>query len=222
MDVRASRSSRSSASRRAGPGSARGRGHGPPARRRGRLGAHDARSDAALDPRRRRRVPPSSCRRPKCVRVAPPRGSTPRSRSADRARSSPCCARRSPRSPSPAICRGAPASGCSITSRRSGNATAPSRPDLRARRLALRRSRMQRPAQLARSPHRLSLSGWGRRTHPNRVTVCVAHHLRGIHTFSRASGRAPDAIRWDLGLRRDGPPLLRLLGDRYVGPERIV
>ncbi len=57
----------------------------------------------------------------------------------------------------------------------------------------------------------------------NRVTVCVAHHLRGIHTFSvRASGRAPDAIRWDLGLRRDGPPLLRLVGDRYVRPERIV
>ena len=51
----------------------------------------------------------------------------------------------------------------------------------------------------------------------NRVTICAAHHLHGLHAgIIRATGTAPDAIVWELGVGRDGTPLLRLLGDRYV------
>jgi hypothetical protein len=68
--------------------------------------------------------------------------------------------------------------------------------------------------------HLVFRSRGGDNSPANRVAVCAAHHLRGIHTFSlRACGRAPDAVRWDLGVRHDGPPLLRLVGDRYVGTE---
>jgi hypothetical protein len=51
----------------------------------------------------------------------------------------------------------------------------------------------------------------------NRVSLCAWHHLRGIHAgVVRASGRAPKAIRWELGRRHDGEPLLTLVGDYYV------
>jgi len=43
----------------------------------------------------------------------------------------------------------------------------------------------------------------------NRLTVCAAHHLRGIHAgLVRCSGQAPDTLRWELGIRPDAPPLL--------------
>ncbi|MBI3767373.1 MAG: HNH endonuclease [Deltaproteobacteria bacterium] len=49
----------------------------------------------------------------------------------------------------------------------------------------------------------------------NRSAVCAAHHLHGIHTgVVRASGTAPRAIHWQLGVRSDGPPLLTYVGDR--------
>jgi hypothetical protein len=48
----------------------------------------------------------------------------------------------------------------------------------------------------------------------NRVTVCAAHHLHGIHAgVVRAWGRAPHAVRWELGVR-EGRPFLRYFGDR--------
>jgi len=52
----------------------------------------------------------------------------------------------------------------------------------------------------------------------NRVAVCAAHHHHGLHGGGsvHAWGEAPDGIRWELGVRRNGPPLLALLGDRYV------
>src|SRR5436309_1734357 len=51
----------------------------------------------------------------------------------------------------------------------------------------------------------------------NRITVCAWHHLRGIHTGRvRATGEAPDAITWEIGLRPGRTPLLRLEGARYV------
>ncbi len=51
----------------------------------------------------------------------------------------------------------------------------------------------------------------------NRVAVCATHHIHGLHlNYIRAGGAAPHAIRWELGLRRDRPPLLTLIGDRYV------
>jgi hypothetical protein len=55
----------------------------------------------------------------------------------------------------------------------------------------------------------------------NRATVCAWHHLRGIHGGRvRAWGSAVDDVRWELGLRRGVPPLLRFNGDRYVSNRR--
>jgi len=43
----------------------------------------------------------------------------------------------------------------------------------------------------------------------NRVTLCAFHHLRGVHAgLMRCVGRAPDGIRWELGLRPGVSPLL--------------
>jgi hypothetical protein len=47
----------------------------------------------------------------------------------------------------------------------------------------------------------------------NRVGICAAHHLRGIHRgIVRASGRAPDDLVWELGFRPGRAPLLVLHG----------
>lgn len=36
----------------------------------------------------------------------------------------------------------------------------------------------------------------------NLLSVCAAHHLHGIHDgFIRVGGRAPDGLRWEVGLR---------------------
>jgi hypothetical protein len=44
----------------------------------------------------------------------------------------------------------------------------------------------------------------------NRTTVCAAHHLHAIHAgIIRVTGRAPDALVWEMGG-------VRLRGDRYV------
>ncbi len=44
----------------------------------------------------------------------------------------------------------------------------------------------------------------------NRTTLCAYHHLRGIHAGTmRCRGRAPEGLVFDLGLRTQGPPLLR-------------
>jgi hypothetical protein len=51
----------------------------------------------------------------------------------------------------------------------------------------------------------------------NRITVCAGHHLHGIHEgHVHAWGKAPDGINWALGVRPGHPPLLDLIGDRYV------
>jgi hypothetical protein len=53
----------------------------------------------------------------------------------------------------------------------------------------------------------------------NRVTICAAHHLHGIHAGTvRAEGRAPDDIHWELGLRAGMPALLSYVGDRLAMP----
>ena len=42
----------------------------------------------------------------------------------------------------------------------------------------------------------------------NRVTLCAFHHLRGVHAgLVRCTGRAPDGLRFALGVRPDGPSL---------------
>jgi len=52
----------------------------------------------------------------------------------------------------------------------------------------------------------------------NRVAVCAAHHLHGLHRGRiRAHGTAPHNITWEIGCRLRGQqPLARLLGDRYL------
>ena len=56
----------------------------------------------------------------------------------------------------------------------------------------------------------------------NRSSACVAHHLHGLHTgVVRASGRAPDAIHWELGVRVDAPPLLAYVGDRLCASSSM-
>ncbi|MGH7819853.1 MAG: HNH endonuclease, partial [Candidatus Binatia bacterium] len=54
----------------------------------------------------------------------------------------------------------------------------------------------------------------------NLGAACAAHHLRGIHAGKvRARGRAPADIIWELGVRPDRPPLVRLRGDVYLDGE---
>ena len=54
----------------------------------------------------------------------------------------------------------------------------------------------------------------------NRIAVCAQHHLRAIHAGCiHARGIAPDAVHWELGVRPGRPPLLRFVGDRYVGTQ---
>jgi len=52
----------------------------------------------------------------------------------------------------------------------------------------------------------------------NRTTLCAAHHHRGVHAgFVRVSGRAPDALWFELGVRPGEPPLARFRsGDRLA------
>jgi hypothetical protein len=53
----------------------------------------------------------------------------------------------------------------------------------------------------------------------NRVSVCMWHHLRAIHTGRiRATGTAPAALLWELGRDRAGRSWVRLAGDRYLPP----
>jgi hypothetical protein len=42
----------------------------------------------------------------------------------------------------------------------------------------------------------------------NLITICWSCHLHGIHEGRlRVTGRAPDALTWEVGCRSDGPPL---------------
>jgi hypothetical protein len=43
----------------------------------------------------------------------------------------------------------------------------------------------------------------------NRTTVCIFHHLRGLHAgMLRCVGRAPDGLRWEIGIRPEWTPLI--------------
>jgi Domain of unknown function (DUF222) len=65
--------------------------------------------------------------------------------------------------------------------------------------------------------HVVFRSHGGDNTRDNRITLCVWHHLRGVHGgVVRVRGAAPDELRWEIGIRRGGPPLLRTIGDRYA------
>ncbi|MCC6765742.1 MAG: HNH endonuclease [Deltaproteobacteria bacterium] len=59
----------------------------------------------------------------------------------------------------------------------------------------------------------------GDNTRDNRTTVCAAHHLHGLHDGTiHATGTAPHAIEWRLGVRPGAPPFLAYVGDRYRLP----
>jgi hypothetical protein len=68
--------------------------------------------------------------------------------------------------------------------------------------------------------HVVFRSHGGDNARDNRITVCAAHHLHGLHRGSiQARGQAPHAIVWELGIRfghDGGGPLARLVGDRYL------
>lgn len=64
--------------------------------------------------------------------------------------------------------------------------------------------------------HIIFRSRGGTNARTNRLTLCAGHHLHGIHDgWVRARGKAPAGIWWELGVRGDGPPLLRLVGEQY-------
>jgi hypothetical protein len=65
--------------------------------------------------------------------------------------------------------------------------------------------------------HILFRSRGGGNARENRITICAAHHLHGIHAgHVRAWGAAPHAVTWELGVSAGRAPLLRLVGDTYV------
>ncbi len=69
--------------------------------------------------------------------------------------------------------------------------------------------------------HLLWRSQGGGNAQDNRTPVCAGHHLHGIHRHTiRAWGEAPHAIRWELGIRPNGPPLVSYVGDRICVSSR--
>jgi hypothetical protein len=77
------------------------------------------------------------------------------------------------------------------------------------------------PACTARSSlhdhHVVYRSEGGSNLWENRVAICAAHHIHGIHGMRiRVSGVAPHDLTWQIGMRHPKPPLLRTHGDRYL------
>ncbi len=65
--------------------------------------------------------------------------------------------------------------------------------------------------------HLLFRSRGGGNERDNRITVCVWHHLHGIHGGRvRAWGQAPNRVHWEVGVEAGRAPLLRTWNDRYV------
>ena len=68
--------------------------------------------------------------------------------------------------------------------------------------------------------HVVFRSRGGENSRDNRTAVCAWHHLRGIHRgVVKVSGRAPDDLVWEIGVRRGRPPLLRTHGECYLTAE---
>jgi hypothetical protein len=46
----------------------------------------------------------------------------------------------------------------------------------------------------------------------NLISLCTAHHLHGVHLgYIRVSGKAPHALRWQLGVRLGAAPLVEIV-----------
>ena len=57
----------------------------------------------------------------------------------------------------------------------------------------------------------------GSESDANLATVCAGHHRGGIHKgYVRIWGVAPHGLNFELGCRTDGPPLMRLRGNRII------
>jgi len=55
----------------------------------------------------------------------------------------------------------------------------------------------------------------------NRIALCAWHHQRGIHGgLVRCTGTAPDGLRFELGLREGGPPLIVYEPGERIGEYR--
>ncbi|WP_242392845.1 HNH endonuclease signature motif containing protein [Anaeromyxobacter oryzisoli] len=92
-----------------------------------------------------------------------------------------------------------------------------SRPARKRKVLARDRCRCQVPGcsrPAAHVHHVCFRSQGGDDSEENQIALCAAHHLHAIHRgWIRVRGRAPDALRWELGVRRDGRALA------VFGPE---
>jgi hypothetical protein len=57
----------------------------------------------------------------------------------------------------------------------------------------------------------------------NRITLCAFHHLRGVHGgLLRCIGRAPDGLRWELGIRPRVTPRLAYRSGDIRAPARAL
>jgi hypothetical protein len=69
--------------------------------------------------------------------------------------------------------------------------------------------------------HMEALSQGGGNNPWNIVTLCVFDHQYEVHAgYARVSGRASQALHWQLGCRPGREPLLVLRGERIVGGSR--
>lgn len=54
----------------------------------------------------------------------------------------------------------------------------------------------------------------------NLATLCEFHHLQGVHKGRiRVKGEAPDGLEWELGVRHQSPPHMRVRGRWLVEAE---
>jgi hypothetical protein len=72
--------------------------------------------------------------------------------------------------------------------------------------------------------HIVFRSAGGSNATANRTTLCAWHHLRGIHAgIVRCRGAAPARLRFELGVRADGPPLVTFgPGERTESEGRVM
>jgi len=68
--------------------------------------------------------------------------------------------------------------------------------------------------------HVLFKSRGGGDEESNLTVLCESHHLHGVHGEQGGrvivEGHAPRRLRWILGARDDGPPVMRFEGERRV------
>ena len=89
-------------------------------------------------------------------------------------------------------------------------------------------------AIFAARPSSLRAASRGDRLHPfapagggeedeNKISLCAVHHLQCVHKgWVRVTGKAPDQLRWQLGVRPGRPPLLDVVStpEGYLAVRR--